>query len=141
MGESLPSKALRVRAVACGSDPAGREMTGRTDMDFQDIDRQDSDAAAVPELDFSEPPLGSDRRAFMMRSALVSAMAVLAGRPMTALAQAPFASPALDPVVNVGVDPNLDVVRRREIAGRLQAALEALPPYHRGVIVDRKSVV
>jgi L-serine dehydratase len=81
-------------------------------MDFQDFDGRDADAPAVPELDFTEPPLGSDRRAFMMRSALVSAMAVLAGRPMTALAQAPFASPALDPVVNVGVDPNLDVVRR-----------------------------
>jgi len=36
-----------------------------------------------------------------------------------------------------GADP-VDVVRRREIAGRLQAALEALPPYHRGVIVMRE---
>lgn len=36
-----------------------------------------------------------------------------------------------------GSDP-ADVVRRREIAGRLQAALEALPPYHRGVIVMRE---
>jgi RNA polymerase sigma-70 factor (ECF subfamily) len=30
------------------------------------------------------------------------------------------------------------VVRRREIAIRLQQALEALPPYHRGVIVMRE---
>lgn len=36
-----------------------------------------------------------------------------------------------------GSDP-ADVVRRREIAGRLQAALDALPPYHRGVIVMRE---
>jgi RNA polymerase sigma-70 factor (ECF subfamily) len=36
-----------------------------------------------------------------------------------------------------GSDP-VDVVRRQEIAGRLQAALEALPPYHRGVIVMRE---
>jgi RNA polymerase sigma-70 factor (ECF subfamily) len=36
-----------------------------------------------------------------------------------------------------GADP-IDVVRRREIAGRLHAALEALPPYHRGVIVMRE---
>jgi RNA polymerase sigma-70 factor (ECF subfamily) len=36
-----------------------------------------------------------------------------------------------------GSDP-LDVVRRREIAARLQAALDALPPYHRGVIVMRE---
>lgn len=36
-----------------------------------------------------------------------------------------------------GADP-VDVVRRREIASRLQAALDALPPYHRGVIVMRE---
>jgi RNA polymerase sigma-70 factor (ECF subfamily) len=36
-----------------------------------------------------------------------------------------------------GSDP-IDVVRRREIAQRLQVALDALPPYHRGVIVMRE---
>lgn len=36
-----------------------------------------------------------------------------------------------------GADP-ADVVRRREIGGRLQKALDALPPYHRGVIVMRE---
>jgi RNA polymerase sigma-70 factor (ECF subfamily) len=36
-----------------------------------------------------------------------------------------------------GADP-ADVVRRREIAARLQVALDALPPYHRGVIVMRE---
>ena len=36
-----------------------------------------------------------------------------------------------------GADP-ADVVRRGEIAGRLQKALDALPPYHRGVIVMRE---
>lgn len=36
-----------------------------------------------------------------------------------------------------GADP-LDVVRRREIAARIQTALDALPPYHRGVIVMRE---
>jgi len=36
-----------------------------------------------------------------------------------------------------GSDP-ADVVRRREIAARLQKALDALPPYHRGVIVMRE---
>jgi RNA polymerase sigma-70 factor (ECF subfamily) len=36
-----------------------------------------------------------------------------------------------------GADP-LDVIRRREIAGRIQAALDALPPYHRGVILMRE---
>jgi len=36
-----------------------------------------------------------------------------------------------------GADP-IDVIRRREIAGRIQAALDALPPYHRGVILMRE---
>lgn len=36
-----------------------------------------------------------------------------------------------------GADP-IDVIRRREIAGRIQTALEALPPYHRGVILMRE---
>lgn len=36
-----------------------------------------------------------------------------------------------------GADP-LDVMRRREIAARIQGALEALPPYHRGVILMRE---
>ncbi|WP_232379629.1 sigma-70 family RNA polymerase sigma factor [Polyangium fumosum] len=36
-----------------------------------------------------------------------------------------------------GADP-IDVMRRREIAGRIQAALDALPPYHRGVILMRE---
>lgn len=36
-----------------------------------------------------------------------------------------------------GADP-VDVVRRGEIAERLSAALDALPPYHRGVIVMRE---
>jgi RNA polymerase sigma-70 factor (ECF subfamily) len=36
-----------------------------------------------------------------------------------------------------GADP-LDVIRRREIAQRIQAALDALPPYHRGVILMRE---
>lgn len=36
-----------------------------------------------------------------------------------------------------GADP-IDVVRRRELAERIQAALDALPPYHRGVILMRE---
>jgi RNA polymerase sigma-70 factor, ECF subfamily len=36
-----------------------------------------------------------------------------------------------------GADP-LDVMRRQEIASRIQAALDALPPYHRGVILMRE---
>ncbi|MBI4705289.1 MAG: sigma-70 family RNA polymerase sigma factor [Deltaproteobacteria bacterium] len=36
-----------------------------------------------------------------------------------------------------GCDP-LDMVRRREIAGRIQQALDELPPYHRSVIIMRE---
>jgi RNA polymerase sigma-70 factor (ECF subfamily) len=36
-----------------------------------------------------------------------------------------------------GADP-IDVVRRGEIAARIRGALDALPPYHRGVIVMRE---
>jgi RNA polymerase sigma-70 factor, ECF subfamily len=36
-----------------------------------------------------------------------------------------------------GADPQ-DVVRRGEIAARIQVALDALPPYHRGVILMRE---
>jgi RNA polymerase sigma-70 factor (ECF subfamily) len=36
-----------------------------------------------------------------------------------------------------GADP-MDVVRRREIAARLQSALDALPSYHRAVIILRE---
>lgn len=36
-----------------------------------------------------------------------------------------------------GADP-IDVLRRREIAERIQKALDALPPYHRGVILMRE---
>jgi RNA polymerase sigma-70 factor (ECF subfamily) len=36
-----------------------------------------------------------------------------------------------------GSDP-ADVLRRREIAARIQSALDALPPYHRSVIVMRE---
>lgn len=76
-------------------------------MDFQDFDRRDADSPTVPDLDYSEPPLGSDRRAFMMRSALATAVAALSGKPIAAFAQ----TPAVDPIVNVGVDPNLNVVK------------------------------
>ena len=43
----------------------------------------------VPDLDCSLPPAGSDRRAFVMRSALAAAIAALTGRPIAAFAQTP----------------------------------------------------
>ncbi len=67
-------------------------------MDTQDAP---SGGVALPELDLSEPPPGSDRRAFMMRSALAVAVATLTGRPMAAIADVPAPAPALDPSLDV----------------------------------------
>ena len=39
-----------------------------------------NEAFALPELDYSEPPAGSDRRTFMMRSAMAAAVVALGGR-------------------------------------------------------------
>src|SRR6478752_4083401 len=65
-------------------------------------------SSAVPELDFTEPPPGSDRRAFMMRSALATAIATLTGRPIASFANVP----AQAPKTSVTLDPKLDVVRK-----------------------------
>jgi len=62
----------------------------------------------VPQLDTSEPPPGSDRRAFMVRSAMAAAIATLTGRPIAAYA----ATPATSPQDSVKLDPSLDVVKR-----------------------------
>jgi len=59
-----------------------------------------------PQLDLTEPPAGSDRRAFMMRSALAVAIASLTGRPIAAFAQTPAAPQ------RVKLDPNLNVVKK-----------------------------
>ncbi|MCJ8156977.1 L-serine ammonia-lyase [Sphingomonas sp. LaA6.9] len=70
-----------------------------------DVYDEEERSIALPELDLTEPPEGSDRRAFMMRSALASAITVLTGRPIAAFAQA---APAKDPPL----DPNLNVVKK-----------------------------
>jgi L-serine dehydratase len=62
---------------------------------------------SVPALDLAEPPRGSDRRTFMMRSALATAVATLYGRPIAAFANAP----ANPPRMPTRLDPNLAVVR------------------------------
>ena len=61
---------------------------------------------AIPELDFTEPSAGSDRRAFMVRSAMATAIGLLGGQVNPLFAQAPAnAQP-------VRLDPNLDVVKK-----------------------------
>ncbi len=61
----------------------------------------------VPALDLTEPPQGSDRRTFVMRSALATAVATLYGRPIAAFANAP----ANPPRMPTKLDPSLAVVR------------------------------
>jgi L-serine dehydratase len=63
--------------------------------------------SALPDLDYTDPPEGSDRRAFMVRSAMASAIAILSGRPIAAFAS----TPAVDGQP-VRLDPSLDVVRQ-----------------------------
>lgn len=66
------------------------------------MDAHPTDSPAItPELDFTEPPKGSDRRTFMMRSALAVAIAALTDRPIAAFAKAPATPPALDPKLAV----------------------------------------
>src|SRR6201994_5018516 len=67
----------------------------------------------VPSLDFTEPPLGSDRRAFMVRSAMFSAMAALTGcSPKPGQQAAAPAAPAAAGPSGPKLDPALDVVKR-----------------------------
>jgi hypothetical protein len=59
---------------------------------------------SIPELDLADPPEGSDRRSFMMRSALAAAVGALTGRPIAAFAQ----TPAKPPRLSVNMDKNLN---------------------------------
>ena len=68
----------------------------------------DYGAFARPELDYSEPPAGSDRRTFMMRSAMASAIVALGGTTNPLWAQAPAGAP----IGSAPVDPNLEVVKK-----------------------------
>jgi L-serine dehydratase len=61
------------------------------------------------EVDSTQMPAGVDRRAFLMRSAVVGAAAVIAGRPVSAEAQAASAKAAPP---KVSLSPELDVVKR-----------------------------
>jgi L-serine dehydratase len=61
---------------------------------------------AVPELDFSEPPAGSDRRSFMVRSAMATAIGLLGGQVNPLFAQA-----ASQPPLQGKENPNLQVVK------------------------------
>jgi L-serine dehydratase len=53
------------------------------------------------DLEICEMPAGSDRRAFLMRSALAISVASLTGRPVPAIGAQPAKAPPLDPKLNV----------------------------------------
>jgi L-serine dehydratase len=78
----------------------------------------DQEAIRVPALDLTEPLKGSDRRTFMMRSALATAVATLYGRPIAAFAN----TPANPPRMPTNLDPNLAVVRNSK--GPVMTTLE-----------------
>jgi len=78
----------------------------------------DQEAIRVPALDLTEPLKGSDRRTFMMRSALATAVATLYGRPIAAFAN----TPANPPRMPTRLDPNLAVVRNSK--GPVMTTLE-----------------
>jgi len=71
-----------------------------------------SDLAAVPELDYSEPPAGSDRRSFMVHSAMTVALGTLTGRTLVACSDSAIKAPPL----KAALDPNLNVVRKAKTA-------------------------
>jgi L-serine dehydratase len=74
-----------------------------------DNQAHDHDAFVVPELDYSDPPPGSDRRSFMMQSAMVAAIVAVGGRASPLFGQVPAQAP---PLGSQPVDPNLEVVKK-----------------------------
>ena len=68
----------------------------------------------VPEVDATEVPDDVDRRAFMMRSALVGAMAVITGCSPSNTAEKAAAAPAAapPPVPDVKLSSDLNVVKK-----------------------------
>jgi hypothetical protein len=64
-------------------------------------------SSPLPELDYSKPPIGSDRRSFMMRSAMAAAIVALGGQVNPLWAK----TPAGKPLGDNDVDPNLQVIK------------------------------
>src|SRR5678815_2320540 len=62
---------------------------------------------ALPELDYSEPPAGSDRRSFMVRSAMATAIGLVGGQVNPLFAQA-----AAEPPLQGKENPNLNVTKQ-----------------------------
>src|SRR5688572_19401211 len=65
----------------------------------------------VPQLDMTEPPPGSDRRAFMVRSAMAVAIGALTGCAPRDVSQVPTPAPGGNKGLSK-LDPNLNVVKK-----------------------------
>src|ERR1700756_798335 len=88
-------------------------MSNKSDNPFSESKAEDPLSSALEDLITQEVPSGMDRRAFLMRSALVGAMTVITGR------KAPAQIPASEEPKgvsggpgNVELSPDLDVVKR-----------------------------
>jgi L-serine dehydratase len=80
--------------------------TLRKGSEVMGIEQAPETGVALPKLDFTDPPAGSDRRTFMVRSAMATAIAALGGQVNPLFAQVPAnAQP-------VRLDPNLNVVKQ-----------------------------
>ncbi len=84
------------------------------------VDDRDENLPLDTPIDPTDIPAGVDRRAFLMRSALIGATAVLTGRTLATDAQAAAAAAATSP--NVPLSPDLDVVKRSK--GPVMTVLE-----------------
>jgi L-serine dehydratase len=87
-------------------------------------DNRPDGISLVPEIDATEVPDGVDRRAFMMRSALVGAMSVITGCSPSNNAEKTAAAPppAAPPVPDVKLSPDLNVVKKAK--GPVMTTLE-----------------
>jgi L-serine dehydratase len=79
-------------------------------MDPLDKDVKDP-SNDVANVDLPEPPAGVDRRAFMMRSAMIGAVAVLTGAPPVSAAETTKKAAAAAPP-KVAMSPDLNVVKK-----------------------------
>src|SRR5204862_5256789 len=93
------------RSLSPARDPTASAKSGGQEMNKKTLDRE---VFALPELDFSEPPAGSDRRAFMMQSAMVAAIVSVGGQASPLFGKVPATAP---PLGSQPIDPNLQVVK------------------------------
>ena len=79
-----------------------------------DSENQVNHQLPLPDLDYSDPPAGSDRRAFMVRSALATAIAVVTGMPIAACSKTvPAKAPAAGKPLVADASTSLAVMQQK----------------------------